>query len=131
MDISKLQAEGDMAENGVWVEMDGARFKIRSSDSKIYRKIAGKLGKKRSGSVLRKSTEAQLELSIEIMADAVLIDFEGVEENGKPLANTLENRLKLCRLEPIRNFIATECQDLENFQKEAVAADAEDLKSDG
>lgn len=129
MDISSLKQDIDLAESGTWVEYEDAKFKIRSTDSKFYRKIITNLALKNGNSRRRKDPEAILEVTVEGLADGILIDWEGIEENGQPLPCTRENKLKVCGIESIRSFLATECQELANFQREAIAADAYELKS--
>lgn len=128
MNIATFQKDASLADGGVWVEFEDARFKIRSTDSPTYRRILAALVKQK-GTRVQKDAEALLDVSIEGLAKAVVIDWENVEENGQPLPCTLENKLKVLEIEPIRNFIAGEAQDLANFQQEATRADADSLKS--
>ena len=128
MDISKLKQDESLAADGVWVEMEDARFKIRSTDSKTYRKAMTKIAK-RNQTRLRKDPEAIHEATIEGLADGILIDWQGIEENGQPLPCNDANKRKVLQIETIRTFLATEAQDLANFQREGQAEDAADLKS--
>ncbi len=129
MDITKLKQDDNLAEAGVWVDFEDARFKICSTDSRRYRRVLTTLAKKRNPNRLRKDPEAMHEMTVEGMADGILLDWEGLQENGQPLHCTRENKMKVCQIEAIRSFLATEAQDMTNFQQEALAEDADTLKS--
>ena len=129
MDITKLKQDTDLAESGVWVDYDDASFLICSTDSRRYRRVVTKLAKKRNPATMRKDPEAMHEMTVESLAEGILIDWKNVKDGDKDLPPTLENKIRLCEIESIRTFLATEAQDFANFQREALAEDAAELKS--
>jgi hypothetical protein len=129
MDIKALRQDSNLADAGVWVEFEDCKFKIRSTDSPTYRRILGKLAKKKNANRLKHDPEAMHEITVEGLADGILVDWSGkVEDNGVPLDfKNRQHRLAVCGVETIRTFLATEAQDLANFQQEATASEAEDF----
>lgn len=125
MEITSLRQNADLSEDGIWIDFEDARVKIRSTDSKTYRRVITKIAQKQSSRKLQKDAEVMHKVSIEGMADGIVIDWEGFTENGVDLPCTRENRLKLCAIESFRTFVASEAQDIANFQREEVAAAAE------
>lgn len=129
MDI-KQYAPTATLETEIWIDgPEGSRFKIRSAESSIYRSRLAALARKENPHKLRKDPEAQRRMTVEAMADAILVDWEGVTNEGTPLPCDDKNRRMLLNIPEIRELIATESQDLANFRREAVAADASDIKS--
>jgi len=128
MDITQLQTDDTLREKGTWITYGDAKFLIRSTDSRQYRRAIMQHAKGKGGRAT-KEAESLHEMSIEALADAILLDWENVKENGVPLACTRENKLKVLKIAPIREFIAGEAQDIEAFRKEAEAEDAEAIKS--
>lgn len=129
MDINALKQDRDLAETGVWVDYEDASFLICSTDSKRYRRAVTRIAKKRNPASLRKDPEAMHEVTVESLAEGILIDWKNVKDGETNMPATLENKIRVCGIESIRTFLATEAQDLNNFQREALAEDAADLKS--
>ena len=131
MEITELQADSEKV-NGVWIDYgDDAAFLIASADSKPYQRAMAKVTKKYAPHKVRKDTQIQTEIAVESMAQALLLDFKGVNEKGKPMKNTLENRRKILATTVLRNWIADQATDISNFNAEGEAEDVADLKSEG
>jgi hypothetical protein len=128
MDITALQTDKALKNEGIWVEYADARFLIRSYDSPAYRRAMLKAAKPERNAI-GKDPEAAIRAATKAMAEAIILDWEGVEENGQPLPCTPENKLRLMEIQELREFIAAESQDAANFRREGLAADAADLKS--
>jgi hypothetical protein len=110
--------------NGVWIEYgDDAKFLIASTESAAYQKAVTKATRKYPPHKVRKDASVQTAIAIEAAAQALLIDFQGVTEHGKKLANTIENRRKILAAPALRNWIAEQATDLANFQSEGEASD--------
>lgn len=125
MDLTKLEKTRDQGEEGVWVEWDDARFKIRSTSSKAYRKAIQRASKGKSSHRLTKDLKAAEKFGVEAMADGLLIDWENITENGKPLECNRENRIKVLTVGvALREFLATEAQAIELFEQEVEEEDA-------
>jgi len=129
MELNELKFD-DAKMDGVWVEYGDARFLIRSTQSKAYQRAVQREQKKYSPHEVRKNPEVQTKIAIEAAAVAIVVDFEGVTENGAPLENTLENRRKLMAAPALRDWIADQATDLSNFQQGGEEADSADLKSE-
>lgn len=127
MDIKQFS---QTLEPEIWIEgPESARFKIRSAESNLYRSRIAALARKENPHKLRKDPNLQRDMTIEAMADTILIDWEGITDSGQPLPCTPANKLKLLAIPEIRELISTEAQDLANFRREATAMDAADIKS--
>jgi len=89
MDIGNLSKKVDLGE-GEWIDdipdMEGIRFKVRSTNYKPFRVATAGLAR-RSGKKL--STDEGLNsfniASGKPLAEHILLDWDGVTENGKPL----------------------------------------------
>ncbi len=130
MDITSLITNKDLENEGVWIDgPEDSKFKIRSADSKPYKARLAALSRRENPAKLRKDVQLQTRLTIEAMASDLLLDWQGIKENGTDLAPTEANKIKLLNIPQIRDLIATEAQDVANFQAEGLAADAADIKS--
>jgi hypothetical protein len=130
MDLSELRTDKEKVE-GVWLKYgEDAEFFIASTESKTYTKALGKLTKKYQPHKVRNDPATQLKIAKEAMAEALLLDFRGITDGGKPLKNTIENRRTILEVDAVRSWIADQAQDIANFQTEGESADAADLKSD-
>jgi len=129
MELKSYVSDETMKKEGVWVPFDGARFKIRSTDSPAYRRAVEAAAKKRNPAKVRKDIETQTELGIEAIANGVLIDWEGLTDGGTPVECTPANKIAvLTQAVILRDFLATEASDLANFQAEAIVEDADDFR---
>lgn len=89
MDIANLNKKADLSE-GEWIDdipdMEGVRFKVRSTNYKPFRVATAGLAR-RSGKKLR-TDEGVVNYSItagKALAEHILLDWDGVTEGGKPL----------------------------------------------
>jgi hypothetical protein len=87
MELSKMK--GTPAEQeGIWFKWEDAKLKVASINSKRYQRI---LQDKQAPyrAQIRRGTlpdETREELATEAMAEAILLDWEGVKENGKAIS---------------------------------------------
>lgn len=89
MDIGNLNKKADLTE-GEWIDdipnMDGIRFKVRSTNYKPFRVATAGLAR-RSGKKMR-TDEGIVSFSVstgKALAEHILIDWDGVTKGGKPL----------------------------------------------
>ena len=89
MDISNINKKADLNE-GHWIddipEMEGVRFKVRSTKYKPFKVATASLAR-RSGKKLR-TAEGVVNFNVasgEALAEHILLDWVGVMEGGKPL----------------------------------------------
>ena len=129
MELKSFATDESKKKEGIWVEFEGARFKIKSTDSPQYRRAVDRAAKRRSPTKVRKDIETQTEIGIEGIADGVLLDWEGLTDGGEPVECTRENKIRvLTAVPPLRDFLATEAAAMANFSAERVVADAEDFR---
>lgn len=89
MDIGAINTKVDLSE-GEWIdeipEMDGIRLRVRSTNYKPFRVATAGLAR-RSGKKLN-SDEGLANFNVATgapLADHILLDWDGLTENGKPL----------------------------------------------
>ena len=92
MDISNLSKTADLGE-GDWIDdipdMEGIKFKVRSTNFKPFRVATAGLAR-RSGKKLN-TDEGLNSFNIATgkpLAEHILLDWDGLTENGEPLAFT-------------------------------------------
>lgn len=129
MDISKARPSTEAQNNGVWVDYDEeTRFKVRSTESPEYTRAVQK-HTRRLSPAQQKQAGLMKQIVARCMAEAIIVDWEGVTDSDKKLAVTEENKAKLVEIPEIRDFIADASQEHANFQQENLEADASAVKS--
>lgn len=129
MDIDEISVEQDL-QDGVWLDFrDGVQAKIAYQGRRAFLKATTRHTRKIPAHKLEADPSLYHEIGVEVAADAVLLDFRGITEKGKVLANTRENRIKLLQRPVFMSWVNEESKRLSNFQKEALAEDATALKS--
>lgn len=99
MKISSIKTDPAKLEQGVWIgdipDFEGVRLKVRPISNPDYRQLYGQLVEttprhlKRGGQV--KDYDTRVAIGARCLADTVLIDWEGFEDDdGKPLAHDAE-----------------------------------------
>lgn len=94
MKISSIKADLEKVESGVWIsdipDFEGVRLKVRPSDNPDYGALYQQLVEttprnlKRGGVV--KDAETKTKIAARCLADTVLVDWDGFEDDdGKPL----------------------------------------------
>lgn len=137
MKLSQHTADPDRAQ-GTWIEFDGdgCEFKLASSTRPEFQKALENSRKRLTAHLpkfKRDNFSGDLALSIfeSAIAEEGIVDWSGItEEDGvTPMHCTLENRRIVAAVPRIRDWLSEQINDLSNFQKEAIAEDAEELKS--
>ncbi len=129
MNIEDHTIKQDLASQGVWLEYDGGKFLIASSGSEEFKRRAAKAYRNLQQGQ-RKNPDLVQKIATELTADCVLLNWEGVHSNGKALPCTREAKLALLRNAPdFSAWVSEQAAEIANFQKEALAEDATDLKS--
>jgi hypothetical protein len=130
MDLTELTTKPDLVKEGVWTSFKDAKLRIASTDSTAYKRALSRHGRNFKAGELRNKPELAEQITIKAMAEAILLDFTGITEGGKPMEATRENCEKLLQSKVIRDFVAEFADDYANFQKQADIEAEEDLKSD-
>lgn len=68
-----------------------------------------------------------LDLHIQVLAETVLVGFEGLSYKGKPIKYSVDNAVKLLKLPEFRRMVIRHAQNLENFLLKQEAADTKNL----
>lgn len=129
MNLREHTTDKNKSSKGVWKEFDGAQFLIAASNTPAYTRALSAATKRFPINKIRKDAALAAQAAREAMADAVLLDWKGVNDGPNEVKCTRENKLALLEIEAFRDWLATEAQDVSNFQAEAMAEDAETLKS--
>lgn len=129
MDIGKEYGTDKAKEvEGIWVEMgDGAEVLVARIYNKNHNEAIKRLtNKNKTLSRNRKLTEEMiLDLTCQGFAEAVLLDWKGMKENGKNLPYSRENAYRILKQYPdFREDIALIAGRMENFKREDEEATA-------
>jgi hypothetical protein len=113
----------ELADAGVWISIDGngARIKVAAlPNSKWDRHI--EVLARRYREMEKEIPETSYE---EALASDILLEWESIEDEGKPIDPTVENRLAMIRKYPaFKAFVVRESRLRANFQREREAAEA-------
>ena len=128
MNINDYKTDAALENDGVLVAFDDAKLRIASFGTKQHKQAVAKFRQKYSAQLAIKRTadEANEQVTIEVMAEAILVGWENVTEGDEPLPYTRDNAIKLLSIRTFRDFVAMQATDIQNFravtdeQKEAV-----------
>ncbi len=123
----------ELEDDGVWIDyplVDGIRVKIvRLTSDNVQTQFRLMLKKNRKA--LRNDKE-QKKVMIQLLAEYVIKDWEGVTGDGKPFEYTVENAKTILKDIPdFHNWIESESQNLLNFaddEESTVEERGEELK---
>lgn len=130
MDLRAYRTDRAAEEEGVWIDLDDqTTVRVARSNSKRFAEALNKHRKPhrqaiRSGTLPEETADA---IVIGAIADAVLLDWKGLQEDGKEVPATLENRVRVLSQYPdFRNVVAELAADMANFRAAEIEADAQD-----
>jgi len=110
---------------GLWVDFEeGVRFRIARAGNSNFLRVSDRLEAPHRKDMQRGrlSTEKQLEIQCRAMAEAILLDWEGVNTAEGPLEYSKDNAYKVLRYTPeVRDFVFEVATDHENFRSEDIA----------
>lgn len=145
MDIANVIGNRDSQKEGEWIEYkEGVRFLLVYSDSKKPRTFFmngfSKLRRKAHGKL--PAAEKQAELTLDMLVEHVVKDWEGLEQRDPnstpeepkmiPFPYSKQNcRTLLEQSTVLRDFVAQEAADLDNFGGNVDAAEEESNEEDG
>ena len=121
MDLSKeFSFDQEMAENGVWIPIGGgASLRIARMNNERYNKFvrAAVMPYTRRGSVM--TAEQNRTVLLECAAKAILLDWEGIKEDGVLLEYSSDQALRLMtEYEQFFHMVVGLAGDTSNFRKE-------------
>lgn len=130
MNFRDFAGDALLEQKGVWCPFEDAKFLIAANMNPTHRKLLGRLGKKNQRAIRLEDEAAQDALTIEAMATAIVIGWEGVTNGTEPFPYTVPNAITLLtQSRVLREFVAMESQRLGNFQKEKEEGAQAELKS--
>ncbi len=136
MDITKIKTDDEKAQ-GTWIkspwgddEESPAEFLLAyTGTSKAYKRAIVRGTRKHSQQELKQRPELAEGITREAIADGILLDWRGVREGDKALPCTRENKLKVLGIPEVQDWVWTQANEAANFRAEALAEDADALKS--
>jgi len=129
MDLNSFRTDANLSK-GKWIEYsEGTRFLIASAYDPSYKKALRQRVAKIPAHKLKNDPELAEKIAAEVMAEKILLSWEGVTDNGVVLQPTPEERRKAMQIPAFRDWVAEQANDLSNHQAEGEAAATEELKS--
>jgi hypothetical protein len=122
MDLNKFKTDPELDE-GSWVKLGDADIKIARIGSPRYQSaVARRLKPHRESLELGVMSEAEAQkIEHELLADFILLDWKGVDLDGKPLPYSRENALQALKIEVFCAWVKDQARDLENFRAKETA----------
>jgi hypothetical protein len=122
MDIRKrFGTSRELETDGVWVDLgDGSKIKVARIGNSRYNEVFQKLiapfrRQVRMGNI---PNEVADEILVKAMARTVLLDWEGIAEDGKAVPFSVENAYRLMKEYPdFRNVVSEVAQEMETFKE--------------
>ena len=134
LDIDSLAVDPALSEEGTWADFMGAKFKIARGNSAKARHLSSKLFLENwdvlnaGGEDADKVAEA---INVKVLANTVLLDWEGVTSGGKELKYSPELGEKYLgdpRYPDLRQFIENYSHNRSNYRERAEQEVAESVK---
>jgi hypothetical protein len=117
---TKKQAEG------VWTKFGGSKFKVASTTSTKFQRALNRLQAPYRKKIEKGTLDPKIskEILCQAMADALLVDWEDVEDaNKQPVPFSPELAFKaLMNNDDLKDFLSDFGQDLENFRAEEIVS---------
>lgn len=111
-----------LEEAGAWVDIgDGAKLKIARGGNKKALKYSREVAKPHMAQITygKLPDNVAEDLAIEVLAECILLGWEGITYDGKPLPFNKENALKLLKeSEDFRDMVARISNERKTFQQE-------------
>jgi len=124
MDLNTLKTDKTKDLEGVWIDVTTTcKLKVaRLGNRKYERAMTTALAQVRLQS---DKEEALNRIDIELMADYILLDWEGVELDGEALEYSRENAIKALEIQLFYNLVRSHASDFERFK---IDEEQEDLE---
>ena len=126
MEYNNYKVDRTKSEDGVWMEYDGAQFKIARFGNPQFVKYAEALRRPYQRQIDNGtlSVEKQTELGAKAMARYILLGWEGFTVDGKEVKYSEDKALELLShpdADEFRNVISSLSQDVEAFREDKVS----------
>lgn len=134
LDLDSLAVDPSAAENGVWANFMGARFLIARHNNEAGAFLRSKLALENWDTLSAGGEAAEkvaAEISSKVIANHVLLNWEGITIGGKPAEYTPELGLKYLtdpRFRDLQQFIENFSLNRGNYREKAEEEVAESVK---
>ena len=128
MDFNSFKTDLGREDGGVWVDLDAtARVKIARTGNSRYRDLLRAKLKPHRRAIQAETLSDDIadRLLAEVMAETVLLDWQGLTENGEPVAYSTAKARELLSdpaLKDFRELIGQLAGDMELFREQDLAA---------
>jgi hypothetical protein len=131
MELSTFKTDKSKENDGVWFEVDadGASVLVARAGNKKYAKLLEKITKPHRHALKSRNVSDELveRLMVEAMVGTILLDWKGLELDGKPLPYSPETAKEMLQEIPdFRRIIEDYSNDINSFKNQD---DEEDLKN--
>ena len=121
MDLKKDFATDKNLENeGIWEDLGGgARIKVARSGNENYTKRFSELMKPHRRAIKRNtmSDKKAEKILIKVLAETILVDWEGIMEDGVEIAYSVENAIRiLTEYKDFRDIVIDVSEAMENYK---------------
>lgn len=127
MKITAFKTDATLETEGVWVDIgDGAKLKVARLGNPEHKRIAQRLSRPHRGILEGKNLKAQAEvaerLGIQAAAQAILRDWEGLEEeDGTAIEYSTEKAMELLAIADFRDLVLEIADSMEAYRAEEIA----------
>lgn len=120
LDIFKQYATDETLENeGAWRQLGAAKFLVaRSGNRKYVKRLTSEFEKHKISLELKDDSAESLSdrIMVDVMAESILLGWEGVAYKGAPMVYSKENAKTLLGHKDFRKEISKFSEDLESYQ---------------
>jgi len=132
-DLKKLfGTDQNKEKEGVWQDMgDGLKMRIARIGNPNYQKRFQALSKPHRRALRRGtlSDEIAEQLLIKCLAETIVLDWEGVEENGETIPYSVDNAIRILTDYPdLRNYVNDIANEMEGYKEDADEEAIDNLK---
>ncbi len=123
MDLfAKYKTDESKEREGVWVPLDGeGRIRIARTNNPLYREaMVRKVNRYKMAAKSKVIPDDDwITIVNELIAETILVDWEGITEKGQPLPYSVENALRvLTELKDFREMVLSIADNMDNFKEE-------------
>jgi len=123
MDLfAKYKTDESKEREGVWVPLDGeGRIRIARTNNPLYREaMVRKVNRYKMAAKSKVIPEDDwITIVNELIAETILVDWEGITEKGQPLPYSVENAKRvLAELKDFREMVLSIADNMDNFKEE-------------
>jgi hypothetical protein len=122
-----IDEQNNRGEEGVWQEYEGSKFLLASSGSLKFLRVMARLQKPHRRKIDRGQLEPELQqkMLIDAMAEAVVLDWQGVQNKAKEdVPFSVAGAKAALTADPsFREFVMEFSSDLANFKAEQAEED--------